>query len=146
MMDFLTVPPPHEGLSVSLATGQRTGWWLSRWDNHMLHGGWFERQYQHRLSQSTVSEILSAKYKHLDQENPSWATSLFRQRSANWPILESILSDWERSISQQGGFLNSQILIEKARQIWPQIPQYQHLPTPEFSVGWLANFKKRHHC
>lgn len=64
---------------------------------------------------------------------------------ANWPILESILSDWEQSISQQDGFLNSQILIEKARQIWPQIPQYQHLPTPEFSVDWLANFKKHHH-
>ena len=106
---------------------------------------WFERQYKHRLSQSTVSEILSAKYKHLDNGENLSSTSSFRQRSANWPILESILSDWERSISQQGGFLNSQILVEKARQIWPQIPQYQHLPTPEFSVGWLANFKKRHH-
>lgn len=55
---------------------------------------WFERQYKHHLSQSTVSEILSAKYKYLDDENLS-STSLFRQRSANWPILESILSDWE---------------------------------------------------
>ena len=106
---------------------------------------WFERQYKHRLSQSTVSEILSAKYKHLENDENLSSTSLFRRRSANWPILESILSDWERSISQQGGSLNRQILVEKARQIWPQIPQYWHLPTPEISVGWLANFKKRHH-
>ena len=33
--------------------------------------------------------------------------------------------------------MTGDILIEKARQIWHQIPQYQGQPIPEFSVGLL---------
>lgn len=41
------------------------------------------------------------------------------------------------------GLVTGDILIEKARQIWPHIPDYQDFPTPEFSTGWLHNFKRR---
>lgn len=40
--------------------------------------------------------------------------------------------------------MTGNILIEKARHIWHQIPEYQNQPVPEFSIGWLAGFKKRH--
>ena len=40
--------------------------------------------------------------------------------------------------------MTGDILIEKARQVWHQVPQYQGQPIPEFSVGWLAGFKKRY--
>ena len=29
------------------------------------------------------------------------------------------------------------VLLFKKHEIWPKTPQYQHLPLPEFSVGWL---------
>ena len=33
---------------------------------------------------------------------------------------------------------------DKAEEIWPQIPEYRGQAKPEFSVGWLNNFKQRH--
>jgi hypothetical protein len=47
-------------------------------------------------------------------------------------------------IENQGGFTSGDIIIEKAKEIWPQIPQYSNLPSPEFSYGWLTGFKQRH--
>lgn len=107
---------------------------------------WFYERFNHRISQSTVSEILSNRYSYLDQD-PTLQTSVresFRQRAPHWPILEAILFDWQQLIERQGGIITGDILIEKARQIWPQIPQYSHLPVPEFSQGWLTGFKHRH--
>ena len=38
--------------------------------------------------------------------------------------------------------MTGKILVEKARHIWHQVPEYQNQPIPEFSVEWLAGFKK----
>jgi len=40
--------------------------------------------------------------------------------------------------------ITTEILLEKARQIYPQIPQYINQPAPEFSVGWAQKFRQRH--
>lgn len=89
---------------------------------------WFERQYGHRIRQSTVSDSLSKKYQFLD-------TSAQKPRllQGNWPILETILFDWQQNIENQGGDITGDILISQARAIWPQIPDYFNLPIPEFS-------------
>jgi hypothetical protein len=47
-------------------------------------------------------------------------------------------------MEQCGGDISGDILIHKARQIWPRIPEYAHLETPTFSQGWLTRFKTRH--
>ena len=102
---------------------------------------WFKGQFNHQISPSTVCVILSDCYQYLDQESSSSSLS-FWNRSANWPILEEILYDWQQIIQNRGGTVTGDILIEKAWQIWHQIPQYQGQPIPEFSVGWLAGLKK----
>jgi len=61
-----------------------------------------------------------------------------------WLILESILYEWQLQITQSSGFIDGDILIAKAAQIWKSIPQYQDLPLPRFSQGWLSQFKARY--
>ena len=105
---------------------------------------WFEENFNHRPSQSTISDSLSNRYRHLDNDNNEDidATS-FRNRSSNWQELESVLYEWQRSVEAQGAITTGHDLSEKARQLWRTLPQYRDLPEPQFSHGWLARFKKR---
>lgn len=111
---------------------------------------WFRNSYNRTLSQSTISEYLSDHYSYLDNIDPSIVANSFtlqaqRQRPAQWPTLEKILYEWHRAIEAKGGIVTGQILIEKAKQIWIQLPEYQNLEPPEFSEGWLGKFKRRYH-
>lgn len=101
---------------------------------------WFTTQYQRQLRQSTVSETLSNRWKHLDSEQPTSS----RQQSGQWPILEAVLHDWQLLVEARGGSTSTELLLNKAREVWPQIPSYASHKTPEFSNGWMARFKKRH--
>jgi len=106
---------------------------------------WFYKQFNHQISQSTVSESLSNHFAYLDQDSSASQTSLrdpFCQWAPNWPILEAILFDWQQLIERQGGIITDDILIEKACQIWPQVPQYSDLPIPEFSFKQCHNLQK----
>ncbi|KZF19571.1 Homeodomain-like protein [Xylona heveae TC161] len=107
---------------------------------------WFERQFHHRVSQSTVSESLSNRYSYLDSPAPPRLSSkpTFKNRAGQWPLLEAILVDWQRNFEQRGGHTTGQVLIDKAREIWPKLPQYSQLSPPRFGNGWLARFKGRH--
>ncbi|KAJ5194334.1 hypothetical protein N7472_006800 [Penicillium cf. griseofulvum] len=100
---------------------------------------WFERTYGRSLSQSTISIILSKKFDYLDG---SPATTLRRQLSPQWPLLEIPLSEWVAS--HEGSTPSADAITTKAREIWNQIPEYQALPIPHFSNGWLSRFKKRY--
>jgi hypothetical protein len=102
---------------------------------------WFKEQYNHLISQSTVSEALGDKFKHLDTQI---ATDRARNRPPQWPLLEAILFDFQKSIESNGASTTYEILRQKAVQIWSQIPQYRDQPTPDFSIGWLTKFNKRH--
>jgi len=101
---------------------------------------WFFEQFNHRLSQSTVSESLSSHFKDLDDT----AAQGQRLRTGQWPELERILFDFQQRIDSQGGFTSGDILQEKARQIWTQLPEYAGQQCPDFSSGWLKRFKLRH--
>ncbi|KFY61417.1 hypothetical protein V496_05011 [Pseudogymnoascus sp. VKM F-4515 (FW-2607)] len=70
--------------------------------------------------------------------------STLRIRSGFWPELEEILWHWQLRIEAQGGFTTGEILREKAREVWRQLPYYSNKPEPEFSTRWLEKFKKRH--
>ena len=103
---------------------------------------WFYAEYNHRLSQSTVSDILSSRYQYLDSKsNPS--TSV-RKGTGQWHDLESILYEWQHTLNLRGAYISGDILIEKAHQIWNSLPQYRNQPPPAFSNGWLHRFKQRY--
>jgi hypothetical protein len=102
---------------------------------------WFETQFNHRISQSTVSESLSS---HFEASNTPLPANRSRVRLGQWPDLENILYQWQRRIEEKGSITSGELLQQKAQQIWHQLPQYSALPCPEFSVGWLQKFKKRH--
>ena len=101
---------------------------------------WFFSKYQHKLSQSTVSESLSSHFSSLDESTPSGQ----RLRTGQWPDLEKILYNWQQRVESQGGFTTGDILREKAQEIWKRLPEYSNQLCPDFSSGWLKRFKHRH--
>lgn len=104
---------------------------------------WFEQQYNHRLRQSTISESLSDRFAFLDSSDIT-THETFRKRPSQWPILEAILFEWHQIIERQGISPSGDILLDKAKEIWPKIPQYEGQPIPHFSAGWLQKFKARY--
>jgi hypothetical protein len=110
--------------------------------SHKACIAWFESQFNHRISQSTVSESLGDHFKHLDRSTPPSHGA--RQRVAQWPILEAILWDWQKTLQEKRIQTSGELLRLKASEIWYQIPQYKDLEPPEFSQGWLSRFKQRH--
>ncbi|ELR08125.1 hypothetical protein GMDG_02947 [Pseudogymnoascus destructans 20631-21] len=51
---------------------------------------WFLHEFNHRLSQSTISDSLSNRFKRLDNST----TTRQRNRTGQWPQLEQILYDF----------------------------------------------------
>ena len=102
---------------------------------------WFDSQFHRRITQSTVSESLSSRFDSLDNTT---ATFRARARTGQWPDLEKVLYLWQQQIEERGGITSGELLRQKALQIWQQLPQYSDRPPPEFSIGWVGNFKKRH--
>lgn len=101
---------------------------------------WFFDKYNHRISQSTVSESLSKQYVNLDAGNLDALSS--RNWTGQWPELEKVLYEWQKRIEKKGLFTSGELIIARARQIWHQLSESLDQPIPSFSIGWLANFKK----
>lgn len=92
------------------------------------------------MSQSSVSDSLSDRYKNLDTIDPSPS---IRNRTGAWEDLEIILYEWQKTIELQGGHTTRDLLVEKEHEIWSSLSQYKDLPEPRFGAGWLYCFKKR---
>ena len=103
---------------------------------------WFNEQFHHLVSQSTISDSLHPRYSHLDTHNVQ--PNQKRMRLSHWPELEDALFEWQQRMELKHATLTGELLIETALQFWRRLPQYQSLPEPKFSVGWLAGFKQRH--
>ena len=107
---------------------------------------WFNSQYRSgskQIVRSQVSECLSTKYKHLDLNPASKSSTAIRDKSAKYPELEKALFEWQQRIFTRKVAVTGEILIESAKRLWTSMPCYQNTPPPNFSVGWLHNFKKR---
>jgi DDE superfamily endonuclease/Fission yeast centromere protein N-terminal domain/Tc5 transposase DNA-binding domain len=102
---------------------------------------WFHEKYGITISQSTVSESLSTHFEAIDTHGNAQSSRL---RTGQWPDLENLLFLWQQQVEEQGGLTSGELLRQKAQQIWHQLPQYSNLSCPEFSIGWLQKFKKRH--
>jgi NAD(P)-dependent dehydrogenase (short-subunit alcohol dehydrogenase family) len=102
---------------------------------------WFEESFGKPIRQATVSEVLSSRYSHLDEQiTPSQALSK-KQRLQAYPALEEALSQWYFAHENAPG---DEAVRSRARSLWRELPQYQSQQEPAFSEGWLANFKRRY--
>jgi hypothetical protein len=136
-------PTPRRGITGAQKQALRA--WAKGQEHrpsHALSCAWFERTYGRPLSQSTCSEILSKKFDHLDSVTGEGA-NLLRQRAPQWPLLEQQLFEWLDALAPDST-APAEVLTHKAREIWNRIPEYQTLPLPHFSNGWLGKFRKRY--
>ena len=102
---------------------------------------WFKAEYNHSLSSGLISDILSSKYSHLDDDAdapPPW--DLKRQRRENWPELENVLYDWITRVEGQI-YISAEIIRHKAEHFWTIM--YPGIERPTFSNGWLHRFQAR---
>lgn len=104
---------------------------------------WFYEEYGIQLPFSTISNILSAKFDHLDQLGSSHDEAK-RCRPPRYPDLEIALTEWINRMKEAGQVLTGPVLLKSAHDLWPNIPAYVGQPVPALSGGWVEKFKTRH--
>ena len=62
---------------------------------------WFQQTYNHTLSSSTVSEVLSSHYRHLDEPLSNHHAHSTRIWHEHWLKLESALFAWIQRVKEQ---------------------------------------------
>ena len=142
--------PPAKRTRKSIQNSQRKA--LRVWYNDDSNGKqslesasqWWLTTYGYKLNTSTVSEILSQKWAHLDDKSiHTWQDSR-RNREAKWTVLEDALFEWVQRYEAGNNPLTGAVLRQKAEQFWRQLPCYQGLSQPKLSEGWITRFKNRH--
>lgn len=105
-------------------------------------GEWFEKEYNQRISASSVSDILSGRFKHLEDGATPLQKESARARAPDWPELEDALNDWcttiEGKVNISGALIRSQ-----AEFFWSRLPAYRGKKAPSFSNSWLYGFQQR---
>ena len=76
---------------------------------------WFHERTDHKLSDSTISRILSPAFDHLDEPG-SIDLTRERNRDAKWPALENALYEWHQRMELQkvnitGGLLKGMAIV-----------------------------------
>ncbi|OKP10331.1 CENP-B protein 2 -like protein [Penicillium subrubescens] len=102
---------------------------------------WFLSKFGRPIDRTTVSRVLSSQYDYLDTGEAGIKT---RKSTAQWPILDQALFEWQRRHINAGFPISGPLIRMKAVEYWKKIPVYAELPGPLFSDGWLTRFKKRH--
>jgi hypothetical protein len=54
------------------------------------------------------------------------------------------LFEWQQRMQQKKAVINGDILKAQASKLWNLLPQFEDLPEPKWSNGWLDGFKKRY--
>lgn len=148
------VPPPRKKRRRAITDAEkkelRDHWETLPAGDHKTHKAliqWFEEIHYHKISQSTVSEILSTKYTCLDNLKKPEYPDRRKDRAANWPALEQALNEWQIRVVRRGASVTGDLLKEMANSFWNRMPQYSQStkPKPAFSDGWLNAFKSRYH-
>ena len=131
---------------------------LRQWWHDKSHGvrsqkeamAWWFDKFGWELKTSTCSDILSAKFAHLDTipDTPLITYQLESQRSRapKWATLEAALIEWQIRYDRHpdSGPITGDLLRYKATEFWNKLPEYQGLQCPTWSDGWLTGFKKRY--
>ena len=105
---------------------------------------YFNNKYARILSQPTVSEILSDRFKHLDEEDDLSHPESQKNRTGHWPDLDAALFAWQQQMLKQKSAITSEELKDVAKRLFYQLPQYQHEEPPRFSYAWLEGYKARY--
>lgn len=104
---------------------------------------WFADKFGKPIQQSTVSEILSTRWSHLDEDEQPVQGSAKRFKPLAYPDLDRALAEWVLR-AQKDVTITGDVVRVKAHQLWQRLPQYRDLEEPQWSTGWLDKFKKRH--
>ena len=104
---------------------------------------WFNDEYGIDLPLSTISNILSSKFDHLDHLG-STHDEAKRCRPPKYPDLEIALAECISRMKAAGIDLTGAVLLSTAHELWPSIPVYHGQPIPTLSGGWVEKFKTRH--
>lgn len=106
---------------------------------HQL-ASWFESEFGRRVSNSSVYDILSAKYAYLDTTEATDAVR--KKKGPQCPELEEDLYKWWQEVQPRE--VNGRELRMKANEIWQNLPAYHGEKAPSFSDGWLSNWRARY--
>lgn len=104
----------------------------------------FDKNYDRVLSKSVISDILSDKFNHLDDEDHPPEPETKRRYGAKWPDLEAALFEWHQRTLKEKGTIMDKDLREMARKIFDRLPQYHNLEPPSFTNHWLETYKERY--
>ena len=106
---------------------------------------WFYQETGHQLNQSQISKILSLEYAHLDDDSRKNKELWNKRRyKGDWPELEAALFEWQQRMQKKRAVVTRDILKAKASELWERLPQFEDIPEPKWSNGWLEGFKKRY--
>ena len=144
----LPISPPRKKPRRAITNAQRIA--LRTWFNDPANGKltqanaieWWNQSYRYPLSSSSVSEILSVRYQHLDSGETK--PSQKRERSAKQEVLEDALFEQQQQFQAVHSVVISNLLQLKAIELQEKLPQYNRLACPVWSEGWLGKFKERH--
>lgn len=101
---------------------------------------WFLLEFNQPIAPSSVSEILSARYQSLDE--PTAKLQHKKRRLQHWPELEDALFEWIKGAEGRVP-ITGEVIREKARFFWSNLPAYSGQDMPTFSNGWLTSFQQR---
>ena len=105
---------------------------------------WFEAEFQRTITQPTISESLSDRFKHLDSSvGPSKLQQQQRERPVKWPELDQALFEWQQETEKDIPITGELIKLQATR-FWNRLACYQGMQVPQFSNGWLEGYKRRH--
>lgn len=106
--------------------------------------GLFNSKYDHTISQSSVSEILSPKWAYLDEAQGLNRLEAKKRKASYWPDLEDALFCWYRIQLGKGIPSTAKTLKETASVFWYSFPQYRDQQEPCWSAGWFYAFMSRY--
>ena len=118
---------------------QKNGTWST---SEMID--FFYKKYDRVLNKSSISEILSDKFSHLDKEDYALNPDSKRRFEHKWSDLEAALFDWQQRMTTGKMVIIDSDLKEMAETLFYRLPQYRNVEPPQFSRYWLKNYKGRY--
>ena len=90
-----------------------------------------------------MTDILSAKFDYLEEEDHPQRSELKRRRAPLWPDLEVAVFDWQQQMRVKRNTVTGEDLKRIAKKLFPVLPQYHGIEPPNLSHGWLDGYKAR---
>ena len=92
-----------------------------------------------------ISRTLSDQYQPLDKKHFKRAqVGASRHKTATNPRLEELLFQIHQHWQHSSTVVQGSMIVKAAHRLWTELPDFQGLPEPHWSIGWLDGFKKRY--